>query len=70
MNIINLAIDLASEEASVSYPEFIMRATVYPMSSCALLERATSCRLHYTGSLWTRLEYELVDANRAAQVSE
>ena len=51
MNIINLAIDLASEEASVSYPEFIMRATVYPMSSCALLERATSCRLHYTGSL-------------------
>ena len=37
----------------------ILRATVYPEGYCALIGTH-----HYTGSLWTRPDYELVDANR------
>ena len=34
MNIIDLTINLATEEASVSYPKCILWATVYPVSYC------------------------------------
>jgi len=50
-NIIDLAIDLPGEGASVSW--------LYPESYCALIGMS-----HSTGSLWTSLEYELVDGNR------
>ena len=61
-NIINLAIDLPSEEASIFSPECILWATVYLESYCAIIGMS-----HCTGRLWKRLEYErkLVDANRA-----
>jgi len=54
-NIIDLAIDLPSEGASG------ILSWVYPVSEsyCALI--GTS---YCTGRLWTRLEHELVDANR------
>jgi len=55
LNIIDQAIDLPSEEVSVSYP----------VSYCALIGASPEQHcLHYKGSLWTRLEYELVDAKR------
>jgi len=38
LNIINLAIDLPSEEASVSYPECILWAIVCPVSYCVSCE--------------------------------
>jgi len=37
LNIIDLAIDLPSEEASVSYPECILWATVCSVSYCAFI---------------------------------
>jgi len=46
LNIIDVAIDLPSEEASVSYPECILRATVYPVSYSALIGMS-----HGTGRL-------------------
>jgi len=35
-SIVNIAINLTSEEAGVSYPECILWATTYHMSYCAL----------------------------------
>ena len=43
----------------------ILWATVYPVSYCVLIGRSHKLPpTSYTGSLWTRLEYKLVDANR------
>ena len=57
--VIDLCKSPVSEEASASYHKCILGAIVYPESYCALIGVS-----HQTGSLWTHLEYELVDANR------
>ena len=54
--VIDLCRSPMSEKAIVSYTECILLATVCHESYCALIGMS-----HYTGSLWTRHEYELVD---------
>jgi len=63
LKVIDLAIDLPSEEASVSYPECtcellcILGATVYPVSYCALIgTRLAAFEQGLSMSLWMQTE--------------